>query len=90
MALGPTTQAHPAAMVNILGEAGSHGPVVVEGVAAAQAIAGVSVHLYGKRECRPGRKMGHITALDEDADRALDKARRARALIHVRGAINDE
>jgi 5-(carboxyamino)imidazole ribonucleotide synthase len=87
--LGSTAQPRPAAMVNVLGEPGSHGPAVIRGFDAARAIPGVTVHLYGKRECRPGRKMGHITALDMDVDQALKKAREARALIHVTGAIPD-
>jgi len=67
----------PAAMANLLGEVWSHGE---PDWAAACALAGVHLHLYGKSEPRPGRKMGHLTALaptpGEARARALD-ARRA-------------
>ncbi|MEJ2481109.1 MAG: 5-(carboxyamino)imidazole ribonucleotide synthase, partial [Acidihalobacter sp.] len=36
---------------------------------------GARLHLYGKREPRPGRKMGHFCVLDGDAERALQRAR---------------
>jgi 5-(carboxyamino)imidazole ribonucleotide synthase len=41
----------------------------------------VSLHLYGKREARPGRKMGHLTALASTADEALASVRRAREIL---------
>ncbi len=84
-ALGSTAQQHPAAMVNILGEPGSSGPTHVDGLDAVSHMPGVHVHLYGKQSSRPGRKMGHITALDPDPDQALARARQARGLIRVRG-----
>jgi 5-(carboxyamino)imidazole ribonucleotide synthase len=87
--LGDMSQRSPAAMVNLLGEAGSHGDCVIAGIDEARTIDGVHVHWYGKRECRPGRKMGHVTALADTADGALTKARAARALIHIKGAIAD-
>ena len=48
---------------------------------AALALPGVSLHLYGKREPRPGRKMGHLNCLAETADLAEALARRARAAL---------
>ncbi len=47
--------------------------------AAALAVPGAHVHLYGKREVRPGRKMGHVTALGDDAGGGRWRARRAAA-----------
>ena len=49
--------------------------------AAALEIEGVHLHLYGKREARPGRKMGHITALGQTRDEALSKALQARQVL---------
>jgi phosphoribosylaminoimidazole carboxylase (NCAIR synthetase) len=67
-----------AAMVNLLGTAA--GPAV-PATAAALAVEGAHLHLYDKAEVRPGRKMGHVTALAGDASTALAVARRAAAAV---------
>jgi 5-(carboxyamino)imidazole ribonucleotide synthase len=46
-------------------------------VADALAVPGTALHLYGKAQARPGRKMGHLTALGDDADDAAARALRA-------------
>lgn len=80
--LGPTSLIVPAAaMVNILGE--RNGPVRVKGVARAEAIKGVSVHLYGKSPTKIDRKMGHITAVADTRGEALKRARQARERISI-------
>jgi len=76
--LGATTQMRPAAMVNLLGDLWVDGePDWVS----ALAIPDVKLHLYGKRTPRVGRKMGHITALAESVDIAIEKAVAARDLL---------
>jgi 5-(carboxyamino)imidazole ribonucleotide synthase len=78
--LGATDLVRPgAAMVNLLGTAS--GPAAPGGLAAAAAEPETFVHVYGKREVRPGRKMGHVTSLGADPDEALARARRAAATI---------
>ncbi|MGD9571076.1 MAG: 5-(carboxyamino)imidazole ribonucleotide synthase [Thermoleophilia bacterium] len=67
-------RAPAAAMVNLLGSAA--GPSRPD-VAAALAVEGAHLHLYDKAEVRPGRKMGHVTALGATAEEALGTARRA-------------
>ena len=47
-------------------------------VSKALASAATALHLYGKRNARPGRKMGHLTVLADTPDEALSLARRAR------------
>ena len=42
---------------------------------------GVALHLYGKTQAKPGRKMGHITAMAETVDAARDRLTSARSLI---------
>lgn len=80
--LGLTKMIVPACvMVNILGE--RQGPVKLEGLEKALAIPGVSVHIYGKHETRPERKMGHITAIDRDINSAYNKATMARKHINI-------
>lgn len=68
----------PAAMINLLGDLWTDGPPRWE---RALALPGVRLHLYGKSEPRPGRKMGHLTCLADNADDALELARRARSAL---------
>ncbi|MDE0137099.1 MAG: 5-(carboxyamino)imidazole ribonucleotide synthase [bacterium] len=67
----------PAAMVQLLGDLWGDGATPPDWPAAL-ADPGVHLHLYGKDEVRPGRKMGHITCTDTSADRALERALAAR------------
>ena len=75
--LGSTTQLAPAAMANLLGDCWTNGE---PGWAAALTVPGVSLVLYGKSEPRPGRKMGHLTALADSVDEAIVNVTRARSL----------
>ena len=71
--LGP-----PAAMSNLLGDLWAKG---APDFAAALAIPEVSLHLYGKAEPRPGRKMGHLSATAPTAEQAAARVRAARAAL---------
>jgi 5-(carboxyamino)imidazole ribonucleotide synthase len=78
----PAPRQHSAAlMLNLLGELWPQGatPRWDEVLA----LSGVHLHLYGKREPRPGRKMGHLTITAADADGALAVARDAAALLGI-------
>lgn len=76
--LGAVTQFSPAAMANILGDLWAGGePNWASGVS----VADVKLHLYGKLTPRPGRKMGHLTALATTPEQALSDAQRARELL---------
>ncbi|NVB39720.1 5-(carboxyamino)imidazole ribonucleotide synthase [Pseudenhygromyxa sp. WMMC2535] len=78
--LGDPSLVVPAAlMLNLLGSRA--GPTRVEGLADALAVPGVALHLYAKRESRPGRKMGHLTVLGEDIDELRERAERAAGRI---------
>ncbi len=70
----------PAAMANLLGDDVGTGEELPQ-VERALGVAGVSLHLYGKRQARPGRKMGHLTALGESTAVALERAVRAREIL---------
>jgi len=73
MPLGDVAMRAPAAaMVNLLGS--TAGPALPQR-GPALAVEGAHLHLYDKAEVRPGRKMGHITALGADAEAALARAR---------------
>lgn len=77
--LGATRSVAPAAaMVNVLGPADGSDPGAR--IAAALRVEGAHVHLYGKAP-RPGRKLGHVTALGPDGDAALESARAAAAIL---------
>ncbi|HEY1769420.1 MAG TPA: 5-(carboxyamino)imidazole ribonucleotide synthase [Chthoniobacterales bacterium] len=75
MPLGATEVLQPAAMVNLLGDVWSEGEPAWD---AALAVPNVHLHLYGKREPRPRRKMGHLTALAANVEQAAESALRAR------------
>jgi 5-(carboxyamino)imidazole ribonucleotide synthase len=76
--LASTEQLRPAAMVNLLGDLWSAGePMWPQ----ASALPGVKLHLYGKREPRPGRKMGHLTALAGTTSAAARVALEARSRL---------
>jgi 5-(carboxyamino)imidazole ribonucleotide synthase len=82
--LGSTALIKPAAMANLLGDLWQDGePRWAEALRRP----GVHLHLYGKREAKPGRKMGHLTALAETGAAAAQLVRNARAALtesHVR------
>jgi 5-(carboxyamino)imidazole ribonucleotide synthase len=71
--LGDTSLLAPAAaMVNVIGD--REGSVRNDGLSQALQVDGASVHIYGKYDVRPGRKMGHITAVAEDLATARARA----------------
>ena len=64
--LGNTNSKVAGIMVNLVGEEGFSGQVVYENISNIMAIDGVTPHIYGKRETRPFRKMGHVTIVNEN------------------------
>jgi 5-(carboxyamino)imidazole ribonucleotide synthase len=76
--LGSTEQYRPAAMANLLGDLWQYRE---PNWAAACAFPEVKLHLYGKLTPRPGRKMGHLTALATTADAAAQMVRTSRAAL---------
>ncbi len=75
MPLGSTEITIPSVMVNLLGEKGYVGAAKYDGIEKVMATAGVNVHLYGKGDTKPFRKMGHVTIVDKDLNKAKEKAR---------------
>jgi 5-(carboxyamino)imidazole ribonucleotide synthase len=72
--LGCTDAILPSAMVNIIGADGFSGDVKYEGLEEVLKIENAFVHLYGKKQTKPGRKMGHVTVLSKDQQALLHKA----------------
>ncbi len=76
--LGATTLLRPAAMANLLGDVWAKGEPKWD---AALAVPDVKLHLYGKSDPRPGRKMGHLTAMADTAAQAIQHVLAARDVL---------
>jgi 5-(carboxyamino)imidazole ribonucleotide synthase len=81
--LGSTELYRPAAIANLLGDLWEGGE---PNWAKALELPEVKLHLYGKAEPRPGRKMGHLTATAETPDEALQKVLKARRRLKAKEA----
>lgn len=81
---GNTGLIMPAVMVNILGEPGYNGTAFYEGLEEALALGNVYIHLYGKTLTKPYRKMGHVTILDTDIQKAIAKAVKIKDILKVK------
>ena len=81
--LGDTSSKVAGIMVNLVGEEGYSGPVVYENIYKIMAIHGVTPHIYGKKETRPFRKMGHVTIVNEDVKKARAIAEEVKNMIRV-------
>lgn len=81
--LGKTDSKVAGIMVNLVGAEGHTGDVVYENMADILEMEGVTPHIYGKRETRPFRKMGHVTIVDKDMARARKVAQEVKETIKV-------
>jgi 5-(carboxyamino)imidazole ribonucleotide synthase len=81
--LGNTACLNNAIMVNVLGEAGYEGPAIYQGIEKVLKVPGVYIHLYGKALTKPFRKMGHVTIVDADREKAIEKARFVQKTLKV-------
>ncbi len=81
--LGITGALTPSAMVNLLGETGHTGPAIYQGLEEVMKKPGVHVHIYGKKETRPFRKMGHVTITDANPVELKRKAKFVKNTLKV-------
>ena len=81
--LGNTDSKVAGIMVNLVGAEGYSGNVIYENIEKIMAIDGVTPHIYGKRETRPFRKMGHVTIVNEDMNEARKIAEQVKNTIKV-------
>lgn len=81
--LGNTEPIMPAAIVNLLGADGHQGPAHYKGLEEILAMDNVFVHLYGKSQTKPGRKMGHITIISSEKQELLHKANQIKHTLSV-------
>lgn len=82
--LGDTSLICPTVMINLLGEEGYTGDTVVEGLDKAMALKGVALHIYGKAQTKPKRKMGHITVTANSVSKAKAIAEEAYKYIKIK------
>lgn len=82
--LGDTSSISNSVMINLLGEKGYEGAAEYEGLSEVFKLAGTYVHLYGKKFTKPFRKMGHVTILDDDRQKAIEKARHIQKILKVK------
>jgi len=73
----------PAGIVNLIGAEGHSGEAVYEGLDEVLKMENVFVHLYGKKQTKPGRKMGHITIISRDRTDLTYKAHKIKNTLKV-------
>lgn len=81
--LGQTDSKVGGIMVNLVGAEGHTGDVVYENIAEIMTLEGVTPHIYGKKQTRPFRKMGHVTIVNQDINEARRIAEKVKKTIKV-------
>lgn len=81
--LGNTAAILPSAIVNLLGAEGHTGNVVYDGLEEVLKVDNAFVHLYGKKQTKPGRKMGHVTIMSKDRADLMHKANKIKHTLKV-------
>jgi len=82
--LGNTNYLFPSVMVNIIGADGYSGEVVYEGLEEILQIENAFVRLYGKKQTKPGRKMGHVTILSNEKQDLLHNSNKVKRSLVVK------
>ena len=81
--LGNTRIILPSAMVNMIGSEGHNGEPRYEGLAEVLQMDNAFVHIYGKYQTKPGRKMGHVTILSSEKHELIHKANKIKQSLSV-------
>jgi 5-(carboxyamino)imidazole ribonucleotide synthase len=81
--LGNTIAILSSAMINVIGSEGHSGPALYEGLEEVLTIDNAFVHIYGKSDTKPGRKMGHITVISNEKADLVHKANKIKTLMRV-------
>jgi 5-(carboxyamino)imidazole ribonucleotide synthase len=82
--LGRPNSIRPAVVVNLLGENGYIGSPIYENIEKCLEIDGIYPHIYGKRETRPFRKMGHVNILGDNLSDTIEKAKFVQKTLKVK------
>jgi 5-(carboxyamino)imidazole ribonucleotide synthase len=80
---GNTEAILPGAIVNLLGAEGSEGEAYYQGLDEVMQMDNVFIHIYGKKETKPGRKMGHVTIISREKHDLIYKAHKIRNTLKV-------
>lgn len=81
--LGSTKLYATSAMVNLIGAEGESGNAQIENLDQMLSLAGVYLHWYAKEETRPGRKMGHVTLVNEDLEQLKSNIQKVNQIVKV-------
>ena len=81
--LGNTKHIIPAAMVNIIGEENYTGIADYRGLEHVLRMENVFVHIYGKKQTKPGRKMGHVTIIGNEQQKLISTANKIKQILKV-------
>ena len=81
--LGSTDIIFPGVMINLLGEEGFEGPAKYAGIEDVMRKPGVAIHLYGKENTKPFRKMGHVTIYGPDLENCKTTGRQVAEQLKV-------
>jgi 5-(carboxyamino)imidazole ribonucleotide synthase len=82
--LGNTKAILPAAIINLLGEPAHDGEAYYEGIEDVLRMENVFVHIYGKKNTKPGRKMGHVTIIHRDRSDLVYTAHKVKQLLKIK------
>ena len=83
--LGNTAMIMSSMMVNLLGAEGFAGKTQYDGLEEILSIPDVFVHLYGKTDTKPGRKMGHATIISNEKQELIHQANRIKNTLRIKG-----
>jgi len=81
--LGKTESKVAGVMVNLVGAEDHIGDVIYKNIDKILAMDGVTPHIYGKKQTRPFRKMGHVTIVDKNIEKAREVAEKVKRTIEV-------
>ena len=81
--LGNTAAILPSSIVNLIGEKNYSGKAKYRGLNEVLKLPNAFVHLYGKEQTKPGRKMGHVTVMSEDRNELIEKAKEIKKMVKV-------
>jgi 5-(carboxyamino)imidazole ribonucleotide synthase len=81
--LGNTRYILPSVMINVIGSENHSGEPAYEGINEVLKIDNAFVHIYGKHQTKPGRKMGHVTVLSNEKQDLIHKANKIKQLLSV-------
>lgn len=82
--VGSTSLKAPAALINLTGAPGESGTACYEGINVLLSMSNASLHVYGKKETRPGRKMGHVTLLENNLRLLEEQAHQIKNQIRIK------